>query len=186
MTARWMWASLLMATISAVVTITLVPRGAQAESPTVNTCGGGTMEVNANEKRMLELHNNARTKRGLKALCVHPNLTAAARSHSQDMLDKDYASHDSPSGENVGERLERFGYGSKGYSYYLIGENIAWGCGSRGNPEHLFKWWMQSRGHRHNILNNKFREVGIGARTGTFKSCDYATMYTVDFGTRQP
>lgn len=185
MTARWMWASLLMATISAIVAITLVPRGTQASLPTVKTCGGGTIKVSANEKRMLELHNNARTKRGLKTLCVHPDLTAAARAHSQDMLNKDYASHESPSGENVGERLERFGYGSDGFSYYLIGENIAWGCGSRGSAEHLFKWWMHSRGHRHNILNKKFREVGIGARTGTFKSCDHATMYTADFGTRR-
>jgi uncharacterized protein YkwD len=147
--------------------------------------GRSGIEVSADEKCMLELHNNARTKRGLKTLCVHPDLTAAARAHSQDMLNKDYASHESPSGENVGERLERFGYGSDGFSYYLIGENIAWGCGSRGSAEHLFKWWMHSRGHRQNILNKKFREVGIGARTGTFKSCDHATMYTADFGTRR-
>jgi len=174
-----------MATISAIVAITLVPRGTQASSLSVETCGGGTIEVNAGEKRMLQLHNNARTQRGLKALCVHPNLTDAARAHSQDMLDKDYASHDSPGGETVGKRLERFGYGSDGYYYYLIGENIAWGCGSRGSPAHLFKWWMHSRGHRHNILNKKFREVGIGARSGGFKSCANAAMYTVDFGSRR-
>jgi uncharacterized protein YkwD len=47
----------------------------------------------------------------------------------------------------------------------------------------IFKWWMHSSGHRSNILKKKFREVGIGVLTGTYKSCDHATMYTVDFGT---
>ena len=101
------------------------------------------------------------------------------------MLNKDYASHTSPSGEDTMERLERFGYGTDGYSYYAIGENIAWGCRSRGTPEHLFKWWMHSPGHRHNILNKKFREVGIGASTGAFKDCSSATFFTADFGVRR-
>jgi uncharacterized protein YkwD len=189
MTPKRVWVSLLVATLAAfsvIGALSLVPQGAQASLLTVKTCGGGTIEVNANEKRILELHNEARTKRGLKALCVHLSLTAAARAHSQDMLNKDYASHDSPDGEGVRERLKKFSYSPGGYSYYSIGENIAWGCESRGRPEHLFKWWMHSRGHRANILNNRFREVGIGARTGTFKSCDQASMYTVDFGTRRP
>lgn len=188
MAAERAWASLLVATLAAIGALgvlVLVPRGAEAVSPTAKACGGGTIALNADEERLLRLHNRARAKRDLKPLCVHPALTAAARSHSQDMLDRDYASHVSPDGEGVKGRLRRFGYGPEGYRRYAIGENIAWGCGSRGRPERLFGWWMRSRGHRSNILGKGFREVGIGALSGAFKGCDHAAMYTVDFGGRR-
>jgi uncharacterized protein YkwD len=163
----------------------LEPQQAEAALATVTTCDGGTITLNAEEKSVLELHNKARKKRGLKALCVHPILTQAARAHSKEMLDRDYTSHDSFNGETVKERLQRFGYTSEGYSYYLYGENIAWGCGSYGAPESMFKWWMHSTEHRSNILKKEFRDVGIGVMKGTYKSCNQATMYTVDFGVRR-
>lgn len=175
----------LLAAITAVSISALAPQEADAGLITVKTCGGGTIKLNGNEKRMLELHNKARAKRGTRALCVHPALTKAARAHSKEMLDKDYLSHDSFDGETVKQRLERFGYTFDGYSYYVYGENIAWGCGTYGAPDRIFKWWMGSSEHRSNILNKKFREVGIGVPTGTYKRCDHATMYTVDFGTRR-
>jgi uncharacterized protein YkwD len=189
MAMKWVWVSLLAATLAAISVICalllLGPQEAEAALATVKTCNDGTIEVNSNEEYMLSHHNKARKKRGLKPLCVHPALTQAARAHSQEMLDKDYASHESFNGESVRERLERYGYTSDGYSYYAIGENIAWGCGSYGGPNRIFNWWMNSSKHKSNILNKKFREVGIGARTGTFKSCGQATMYTVDFATRR-
>jgi len=188
MAMKWVWVSLLAAGLLAIIAIgasVLESRKAEAALTTIATCDGGTIQLNDNEKRMLEFHNKARKNRGLKALCVHPTLTKAARAHSEEMLDKDYASHNSFDGETVKQRLERFGYTFDGYSYYAIGENIAWGCDSSGAPDHIFKWWMHSRSHRHNILSKKFREVGIGAQTGTFKSCDHASMYTVDFATRR-
>lgn len=134
---------------------------------------------------MLQFHNELRTDRGLKALCVQPQLTKAARAHSQEMLDKDYASHNSYNGETVKQRLKRFGYAFGGYSYYAYGENIAWGCRSQGFPAPIFEWWMGSPDHRSNILDPTYREVGVGARVGTFKDCAEATTYTVDFGIRK-
>jgi uncharacterized protein YkwD len=172
-----------LAAISVIGALLLGPQGAEAATVSVKTCSGGTIELNSVEKYMLERHNKARTERGLKALCVHPTLTNAARAHSQEMLDKDYTSHKSFNGETLKQRLERFGYTFDGYSYYWYGENIAWGCGSYG-PERIFKFWMNSSNHRSNILNKKYREVGIGVRTGAYKSCEMATMYTVDFATR--
>jgi uncharacterized protein YkwD len=150
----------------------------------VKTCDGGTIALDAGEKRLLELHNRARTRRGLKPPCVHPALSDAARAHSQEMLRRDFISHESFDGETVRERLERFGYTSDGYTYYVYGENIAWGCGSSGAPDRVFKWWMNSPDHRSNILGKRFREVGIGAETGTYETCAQATVYTVDFGGR--
>ncbi len=174
-----------LAAISVIGALLLEPQGAEAATVSVKTCSGGTIELNSIEKYMLERHNKARTERGLKALCVHPKLTKAARAHSQEMLDKDYASHNSFNGESVKKRLERLGYTFDGYSYYSMGENIAWGCGSYG-PERVFSFWMNSKVHRSNILKEKFREVGIGVRTGSFNKCEKpTTMYTVDFATRR-
>ena len=152
---------------------------------TVQTCTGGTIRLSGDEKRILDLHNNARTSRGKKALCVHPYLTEAARYHSQDMLDRDYMSHTSPDGETVKERLELFGYTFDGYSYYRYGENIAWGSGSYGDPDKIFRWWMKSKAHRRNILKDSFREIGIGVWTGPYKTYDDTKAYTVNFGTRR-
>ena len=121
----------------------LEPHEAEATLVGLPTCDGGTITLNAAEKRVLELHNKARKKRGLQTLCVHPILTQAARAHSKEMLGKDYTSHNSFNGETVMERRERFVYTSEGYTYYLYGENIAWGCGSYGSPESIFKWWMR-------------------------------------------
>jgi len=158
---------------------------AETALSSVKTCTGGTIELNGDEKETLILHNQARADRGLPRLCVHPTLTKAARAHSQEMLEKDYFSHDSYNGETSEERLKRFGYTPKGYSYYKIGENIAWGNGSYGSPDSIFKSWMNSSGHRANILDEDFRQVGIGARTGNYQGYAGSTVYTVDFGTRR-
>jgi uncharacterized protein YkwD len=173
----------ILATVTFVSTLTL--QEADAGFVTARTCGGGSIKLTSAEGRILKLHNQARTSRGLKALCVQPDLTRAARAHSQEMVEMDYMAHNSFDGESVKHRLERFGYTFSGYSYYLYGENIACGCGSRGSPDSIFKGWMQSPGHRSNILEKRYRQVGIGVRGGTFKTCTRATSYTVDFATRR-
>ncbi len=182
--ARWTLLAAILATVAAIFVSAIGPQRADASGNTVRTCGGGTIKLNSAEQRVLKLHNHARHAHGLKALCVQPDLTKAARAHAQEMLDKDYASHYSFDGESVGDRLARFGYTSGGYSYYLYGENIAWGCRSYGSPDYIFDWWMHSPEHRSNILDKRYRQVGIGVRSGTFKTCASATTYTVDFGTR--
>jgi uncharacterized protein YkwD len=96
---------------------------------TVKTCGGGRIELKANEKRALRLHNRARERRELKRLCVHPKLQKAARAHSATMIKKDRFFHGS-----VGARLKRHGYRWKTY-----GENIAGGSGRLGTPESAFE-----------------------------------------------
>lgn len=181
----WVFLAVVLALVAALAVLASTPHEADAGLVTVRTCRGGSIELTNTEKSMLERHNQTRTRHGLKALCVSGALTSAARAHSQDMLNKDYASHYSLSGESVKQRLVRYGYILSGYSYYAIGENIAWGCGSHGSPGYIFDWWMHSPAHRSNILNKNFRQVGIGARTGSFKTCRQATMYTADFGVRR-
>ena len=136
---------------------------------------------NGGRKRSaLELHNETREHHGLGPLCADPRLTRAARSHSRDMIEKGYFSHASPSGETFAARLDR-----SGYEYRMAGENLAWGTGTQATPEGTFERWMESPGHRRNVLVGGFREVGVGAATGEYEvgGVHAATMYTVDFGT---
>lgn len=153
----------------------IAPERAGAATTAVRTCGGGKMKLNWREKRTFRLHNHKRRSRDLRTLCLSPKLTRAARAHSASMIKKDYFAHGS-----VGARLRRYGY-----HWRLCAENIAGGSGSKGLPNHIFKLWMNSSGHRANILDRRFREVGIGTYTGTFKGKRHYTMYTVDFGRRR-
>ena len=138
----------------------------------VKKCGGGKIFLNASEKKAFELHNAARRDRNLRALCVHPALQRAARAHSKDMIQRDYFSHDTK-GRNEGacERIRRYGY-----RWRECGENI----GYNSTPDSMFRAWMGSSGHRRNILNGRFREVGVGAYAGDYGGYR-TTMYTVDF-----
>ena len=162
---------------------------ASTDDNTVRTCPSSDPvdpPLSSDEKRILDLQNQARTSRGKPALCVHSALTDAARAHSQDMLNREYFSHTSPDGETVKQRLESSGYTFNRSSYYAYGENIAWGAGSPyATADYLFKGWMQSKQHKRNILKDDFREVGIGVKTGTYKTYNDVTMATVDFGVRR-
>ena len=152
---------------------------AAASGGYVKTCGGGSLQLNAPERRTLRLHNEARASRGLRPLCVDPTLTRAARAHAQEMMNRDRMSHNSSNGETYSARLRRFGYTRP------AGENISWGSGSHGSPESRFESWMNSRPHRANILDRGWGEIGIGTATGSFKGNGNAVTYTVDFGTRR-
>src|SRR5918997_5645684 len=180
MAARRCASLVLAATVLAVVAaIGVFALGAEEAAArgaaTARTCGGGRIDLRADEKRALQLHNRAREQRNLKHLCVHPKLQKAARAHSAAMIRKDRFFHGS-----VGKRLKRHGYRWK-----TFGENIAGGSKRLGAPESIFKRWMKSRTHRPNILKGGFREVGIGVATGTFKGNKGYTMYTADFGRRR-
>ena len=178
--------SALIASMAAVGISLVDPQPAQAaDGAYVHRCGGGEIFLNEQEARTLSLHDQVRAEHDLEPLCVHPKLQQAARAHSQEMLDRDYAAHESYNGETVKQRLKRFGYGFSRYSYYAYGENIAWGAGAQNSPESAFDFWMKSPDHRPNILSAKFRQIGVGARTGEFQTYGESTMYTVDFGVRR-
>jgi uncharacterized protein YkwD len=164
----------LLAVVAAFGASTLDSGKAQAaDTVNVRTCGGGKISLKADEKRMLDLHNQKRRSQDLRRLCVHPALQRAARDHSQDMIRRDYFGHG-----NVGKRLKRHGY-----NWSTYGENIAPDPGSP-SPGPTFDTWMDSQAHRDNILDRRFREVGIGLATGTHNG-DRKTMWTADFGNRR-
>jgi uncharacterized protein YkwD len=161
------------------LSIAVGPARAGAETA-VETCGGMSITLNAEERRILVLHNEARKDRGLEALCVDLSLTMAARSHSMEMIEKDYFSHASYDGESARAR-----FGGFGYDCGICAENLAGGYGTLGEPDPTFERWMDSAGHRDNILDDTFRRVGIGTHTGNYKGIEGYTMYTVAFGGRR-
>jgi uncharacterized protein YkwD len=156
---------------------------AQTEhTETVQTCDRKNIELVRAEKLTLDLHNKTRKENGLKELCVDPTLTRVAREHSKDMIKKGYFGHTSADGKSSAKRLK-----DSGYNWSATAENIAWGSGSYSNPKSRFKAWMESKGHKVNILNGKYEEVGIGATSGELlkKSGQEETVYTVDFGSKK-
>jgi uncharacterized protein YkwD len=171
--ATAVFAAAVLATAVALTVSAVEPKTAQAAS-IVKTCGGGTITLNYKEARTLILHNRERSNRGLRTLCVHPKLTKAARAHSADMIKNDYLGHNS-----TGSRLRLYGY-----DWRIFAENIGGGAGEYASPANMFSRWMNSSTHRANILDGRYREIGIGTATGNYKGRTGYTMYTVDFGTR--
>ena len=145
----------------------------------VTTCGGeGTIFLKAKEKETLVLHNQIRREHDLRPFCVHPKLQKAARAHSKDMIERDYFSHDTKGrDESACERIKRYGY-----QWRACAENIAVGAGTSGAPESTMQRWMDSPGHRGNILDGNLTQIGVGTYTGEYAGTSGATMYTVDFG----
>ncbi|MEZ3453302.1 MAG: serine protease [Oscillospiraceae bacterium] len=110
--------------------------------------------VSAYEKKVVELVNEIRKEYGLSELKLNTKLCAVARAKSQDMKDNNYFSHTSPTYGSPFDMMKSFGI-----SYRTAGENIAMGYRT---PEEVVDGWMNSEGHRANILNGSFKEIGMG------------------------
>ena len=149
-------------------------------SLTVAGCDGAEVPLSADEKRTLDLHNATRRAHALPAFCVHPQLTAAARAHAREMLERGFLSHDSFDGRPFYARIAGFGYARPS----ALAENAGWGSAELGEADTIFARWMASDTHRPNILDGRLREIGIGVAAGTYRTYPGARMYTVDFGTR--
>jgi uncharacterized protein YkwD len=123
------------------------------------------------------LLNRIRRAHRLPSLSSSVRLRAAAWGHSRDMVRRRYFDH----GAYI-ERIMRSGY-LNGARSWRVGENIAWGGGTRQTPKAVVDMWMHSAPHRANILTASFREVGVGIALGTPSGYDGGT-YTTDFGAR--
>lgn len=106
------------------------------------------------ESEVIQLINQERGKEGLGPLVEQSQLTQAARLHSQDMACNQFFSHVSPTSGDVIDRVT-----DQGYSYSAIGENIAAG---QAGPSDVVQAWMKSTGHRANIMNATYTQVGVG------------------------
>lgn len=130
------------------------------------------------ETQAIELTNQLRQQHGCQPLQVSPELTAAARAHSQEMADHNYFDHVDLSGHRSAWRAQQAGYtGTAGW------ENI--GAGYETAEQVVNSWYNETPpndGHRRNMLNCALTEVGIGYAANT--NSDYGIYWTQDFGQR--
>lgn len=113
------------------------------------------------EQEILEITNIERHKYGLKPLKLDESLTYSARYHAKDMATEDYFEHDSYDRKNgrlkkscsIFDRIEAFA------NYGYLAENISAG---KTSPEEVVKGWMNSEGHRKNVLNKNMTYLGVG------------------------
>ncbi len=131
------------------------------------------------------LINRERSAHGEAALQPNTDMQQAAQSHAESMAGGGYFEHTGPGGATVLERLKASGYLGGNAMSYEIGENIAWGSLQDASPATIVAAWMASPGHRSNILNQDFRDTGIGISPrlpGSFGIGEAGAMYTQDFG----
>ena len=113
-----------------------------------------TGEFAAFQKEVVRLVNVERQKQGLGKLALNAKLSNVATLKSQDMINKNYFNHTSPTYGSPFDMMKQFNI-----SYKTAGENIAKG---QKTPAEVVKAWMNSQGHRENILNKNYTEIGIG------------------------
>ncbi len=111
---------------------------------------------------IIQWTNSQREKYGLPSLQENPELNVSAVMKAEDMLAKQYFDHISPSGEEVDDLIEIVGY-----QFIAIGENLA--LGNFQDDETLVQGWMDSPGHRKNILNPQYQEIGTAVLRGEFE-----------------
>lgn len=126
----------------------LIYPGQSLTIPTLDT------SVTAYETEVARLVNVQRSQNGLAPLTMNWELSRVARYKSQDMVNKKYFSHTSPTYGSPFDMMKSFGI-----SYRTAGENIAYG---QRTPQEVVTAWMNSAGHRANILNSSFTQIGVG------------------------
>ena len=158
---------------------------AQASAECANANAKPTSENLAEiRSSVLCLLNEQRTSRGLRRLRANAKLRAAAERHSANMNQKDFFDHVSPAGSTPLERVKAAGY-LAGADSWAVGENIAWGEQRLSTPAEIMQSWMESPSHKANILNRRFRHVGIGVAVGApIDGAAGGATYTTAFGKR--
>ena len=173
----------LAALVAAVVLLLVaVPAASAAVACQAANASAGDASKRALVRATLCVLNAQRARHDLRPLRLNRELSAAAQGHSRAMARRHFFSHTSLSGASFVDRIRTTGYLS-GVRSWSVGENIAYGSGSRSTPRSIGRAWMNSAGHRANILSSSFRAIGIGIALGTPGGGGGAT-YTTDFGRR--
>jgi uncharacterized YkwD family protein/spore coat assembly protein SafA len=127
---------------------------------------GGIKSV---ENQVIQLTNQQRAKYGLKPLTANWELSRVARYKATDMRDKNYFSHTSPTYGSPFTMMKNFGI-----SYRAAAENIAAG---QTTPQEVVTAWMNSAGHRANILNGTYTQIGVGYTQGGSQRYYWVQMF---------
>ena len=132
---------------------------------------------------LLCLHNQIRAQAGLPLLKDNTKLRKAAVGHSNDMVAEGYFDHTSLNGDTFVDRILDAGYARRNDGW-TIGENLAWGTGELSTPQAIMNAWMNSAGHKANILKKAYKEVGISVRLGVPTDAGVGATVTADFGAK--
>lgn len=147
------------------------PSTSQNKSPAGSQTNANTNTLASNEQQMLTLVNQARSQNNAPPLIGDPQLTNIARLKSQDMINNNYFSHNSPTYGSPFDMMKSFGI-----TYVKAGENLA----GNQDVQSAHNALMNSPGHRKNILDPDFTHVGIGIKKGG----SYGNMFTQEFVSR--
>ena len=160
-------------------TYTPKPPTMTSAPPATQTPDGCNFSGNTTfENQVVALINQERTDRGLPALGNNSSLQLAARRHSEDMACNDFFSHTGSDGSTLSSRLL-----AAGYSYSWAAENIAASSSSNFSAQAVVSMWMNSPGHKANILSENVTQIGVGFRyAGDSAAQDFDAYYTADFG----
>jgi uncharacterized protein YkwD len=131
--------------------------------------------------------NAFRVQHGLARLRLNARLTSAARAHTQQMAQDGYFAHESADGSAFWKRLQAF-YPISPRRYWAVGENLLWSSPDIGASGAL-KLWLASPEHRRNLMDPRWREIGVSAvheaqAPGVYDGLD-VTIVTTDFGVRR-
>lgn len=125
--------------------------------PTSSTTTPTNGNVSEDAAEVVRLANVERAAAGCAALSIDDKLMTAAQRHSQDQADNKKMTHTGSNGSGLGDRVN-----DVSYQWSAIGENVAW---NQQSPAAVMKAWMNSPGHKANILNCSFTEIGVGIAT---------------------
>ena len=162
----------------------VLPRGEATSVADAAGCPGSgafpkPSEVETGRQAIICLLNAERAKHGLVPLRPHPLLELASQRHSDDMVRREYYAHETPDGVDPQMRMS-----AVGYSPPWTGENLYTGTGVEATPVRAVKGWMESPGHRANILRPEFTEIGVGIAYESPKPeiTNPGAVYTSNFG----
>jgi uncharacterized protein YkwD len=149
-----------------------------------NTMPRSSTTLRRAESATLCLLNRERRARGLPALTRSRTLDTSSRQYARNMVRHRFFAHVTPGGGTLKQRIRESSY-LDGARSYNVGENLAWGSGSLATPRRRVASWMDSPGHRANILNPDFRHLGVGLSTGSPRKTSLrSATYVTHFGRR--
>src|SRR3954452_204011 len=161
------------------------PAGAHASAQDAACPGADAVPTAATiaqaSQATLCLLNNERAAAGLHPVAEAQGLTQPSAAYSARMVAERFFAHVSPDGGTLVDRLTAARYIAPDGDW-TVGENIAWGQGELATPRNIAVAWMNSPGHRHNILTGEFTEIGIGIALGPPGDPSWGATYTTDYG----
>ncbi len=172
------------ATVTLAALLTLV--GSLVGQASAGAAPAATERLQSLDQALLSSVNDLRTAHGLRPLVIDPDLESAAVDHSTSMLESGYFEHESADGTSFASRVKRY-YREAGFASWSAGENLLYKT-KPVDAKVAMGAWLASPGHRHNLLDPGWRDIGIGSlyaasAGGTFGG-EPVWVITMDFGAR--